>query len=747
MQMFSCLKVFVFLGIVFLLVFNTVDVNAQRASLTMITGDTDEDKVYDVGDRLQATFIASDENGDPAMGVSLIMTHSGLTDVTISNGGTTDVLGVVIVEGTIAGDTEVYIQADWPDEQLSAMGDLPIAKQFAQAVFDRYFNTFQHPDVYEHFPGVLRAFRDPQKQLSLTSNIINLLVEKPRYIRAIAPEAHDSILARLLLDDQFRALFRDRQFHAVVRSTTQIDRLVGLIRETTPRPRDTICEVPQQPEPPRATTLSIVSGNNQSGETGKPLAQPFVVDVLDQDGKPLQGVAVTFATVGKGHISGHRIHTDIYGQAQTTLTLGARSGLHSVTASAVGITQTQTFTATAIAPPPPPDPEPVVSVQPPTTKPSPPPMYWIEGNTIYHRPTGDEKEIFLEPKGVTLRGGLTVDTMGRKVYWTEETSHISGRIQSANLDATGVQMVRSIRAVPLNITVGTDKNGKRWVYWTNSAKKIQRINVDGSGFNGDFMKFSTPPNHIAFDEGEHKLYWTEEGRIIGVAANGKGKRETIAEGLGELGGIAVANGVVYWTEQMNGVGEVRSMNGTGNGNKLLAGTESIPGGIAVDPDGGKVYWRTSDGEIQSAPLTGGIQTDVTSEGHGAGPATGIALGGTAGMSANQAASAPSVSSVTSVVSVESALLANYPNPFNPETWIPYQLSSPADVSISIYSINGSLVCDLDLGHQSAGVYRSRSRAAYWDGRNAFGERVASGLYFYTLTAGDFTATRKMLIQK
>ena len=100
-----------------------------------------------------------------------------------------------------------------------------------------------------------------------------------------------------------------------------------------------------------------------------------------------------------------------------------------------------------------------------------------------------------------------------------------------------------------------------------------------------------------------------------------------------------------------------------------------------------------------------------------------------------------------VIPTETILLSNYPNPFNPETWIPYQLSASADVSVSIYSVNGHLVRRLDLGHQSAGVYQSRSRAAYWDGRNAFGEHVASGLYFYTLTAGEFTATRKMLIRK
>jgi hypothetical protein len=96
---------------------------------------------------------------------------------------------------------------------------------------------------------------------------------------------------------------------------------------------------------------------------------------------------------------------------------------------------------------------------------------------------------------------------------------------------------------------------------------------------------------------------------------------------------------------------------------------------------------------------------------------------------------------------ENFLLANFPNPFNPETWIPYQLAKPAEVTITIYAINGQVVRTLALGHQSAGIYQSRSRAAYWDGSNEFGEPVASGVYFYTLTAGDFTATRKMLIQK
>ena len=102
---------------------------------------------------------------------------------------------------------------------------------------------------------------------------------------------------------------------------------------------------------------------------------------------------------------------------------------------------------------------------------------------------------------------------------------------------------------------------------------------------------------------------------------------------------------------------------------------------------------------------------------------------------------------TETVPQATALLANYPNPFNPETWIPYQLATSADVTLTIYSVEGALVRTLSLGHQPAGMYHSRSRAAYWDGRNMMGEPVASGVYFYRLTAGDCTATRKMLIRK
>ena len=93
------------------------------------------------------------------------------------------------------------------------------------------------------------------------------------------------------------------------------------------------------------------------------------------------------------------------------------------------------------------------------------------------------------------------------------------------------------------------------------------------------------------------------------------------------------------------------------------------------------------------------------------------------------------------------LLQNYPNPFNPETWMPYQLSEPTAVTITLYDVTGNVVRSLNLGHQAAGFYRSRSQAAYWDGRNNLGEPVASGIYFYQIQAGEFSATRRMLILK
>ena len=96
---------------------------------------------------------------------------------------------------------------------------------------------------------------------------------------------------------------------------------------------------------------------------------------------------------------------------------------------------------------------------------------------------------------------------------------------------------------------------------------------------------------------------------------------------------------------------------------------------------------------------------------------------------------------------ETVLLPNYPNPFNPETWIPYHLAHDAEVTLTIYDTKGATLRQLDLGHQPAGYYTARTRAAYWDGRNEHGESVSSGIYFYQLRVGSYTALRRMVIVK
>ena len=811
-----------------------------------------EDSVYAVGDIVEVVFIAAifDKPGLPVSGARLIITHNGLTNVTISKGGTTDVSGEVIVRGTIADDTDVYIQAHWPDKGLTNRSELQViknvAKQTAEAefVFDRYSNTFQHPDVHEHFPRVLRAFKNPEVQNVLNSVVINHFVRDPEYIRVFYPDINESIITLLATDNEFRTLFEDDGFQGVLQNPAEIDKLVRLIESQPQREPGTLTIVsgdlqkgepqmalgnplvvlvrdqhgepfsnvnvafritkgsgrlsrttartggtgqsettltfasepgihqveasvvgfpsltqtftaastgevsPPPPEPSRVTGLSIVSGNNQSGEVGKPLAQPLVVGVLDQYGKPFAGIVVAFAvTLGGGQLSATRVMTDIYGQALTTLTLGSHVGRNLVTARAAGIIP-QTFTATAIAPPK--EPEPVEPERPSTDEPDqqlPPVVYWIEEGAIF-RLDGGNKQALVEPSGGWTVTGLAMDMARNKLYWTErQTGKQMGSIWSGDLNDRNARKLQSITAVPKGIVVDAENDR---LYWTNDRGKIQSINVNGSNFKGNFIKDLDSPKHIALGSGT--LYWTaydataDSWSIWFKRLGSSVTQKEIMRGLGELGGIAVDSDKLYWTEKVSdNQGKISSVSLNGSGAVTLSSLPgSVPLGLAVDEAGRRLYVTDNHGNIRSLNLDKPIEIEIVVRGSSDTPAVAIALGRSSDESIPASPAAPSTIAERSV---ESALLANYPNPFNPETWIPYQLSASADVSVSIYAVDGCLIRTLALGHQAAGIYQSRSRAAYWDGRNSFGERVASGLYFYTLTAGDFTATRKMLIRK
>ena len=367
-----------------------------------------------------------------------------------------------------------------------------------------------------------------------------------------------------------------------------------------------------------------------------------------------------------------------------------------------------------------------------------PSMYWIDtsSNRLYRSIGTTAKNIVPSVENAT---SIAVHAGGEKVYWTERTGERSGKIRRANFDGSTVQLVKELTSVPRQLTLDTVQNK---LYLTNSWGKIQRMNVNGSGFQPNLITGLNAPKHLAVDVSGGKVYWTEPGSIWRANLNGK-SREQVLTNLGELGGLAIANGRLYWTERNKHnqtTGRVRRATLMGSHVTTLATLMSVPLGIAVDTAGRKLYWTNSRGRIQRATFTGKhIQNVVSGLGMPASLALGIAPEG------GPMVAAPAVFAGLAVE--KTGLLPNYPNPFNPETWIPYELAETAEVTVSIHASDGKLVRTLALGQLPAGVYQSRSRAAYWDGRNAQGEFVASGVYFYTLSAGEFSATRKMVIRK
>ena len=249
------------------------------------------------------------------------------------------------------------------------------------------------------------------------------------------------------------------------------------------------------------------------------------------------------------------------------------------------------------------------------------------------------------------------------------------------------------------------------------------------------------PNTITLDTAGSTLYWGEPDSIWRADLNGR-NREAFAPNLGELRSIAIAGSRVYSIERPAGEQHWQLRSSTLDGltpTQTLATLQSEPLGLAVDTTDGKLYWTNADGKIQRANLNGGNIQDVV---------TGLSAPGNIVLGiptpANPAAPRNTLL-VTQQLPVETQLLANYPNPFNPETWIPYQLAIDTNVQILIYDARGSIVRRLGLGHQLAGTYTDKSQAAYWDGRNTFGEPVASGLYFYQLQTDTVSLLRKMLI--
>ena len=587
--------------------------------------------------------------------------------------------------------------------------------------------------------------------------------------------------------------------------------------------------------------LAIYSGNDQSGSLNSPLAEPFIVEVIDADYNAIKDVRVRFQVAqGSGRFSLRTLRTDAEGLAETTFT-PISAGRVRVVATVEGVDASAEFIVSVEEAPETADP--VIS----STRIAPqirvaaanrPPMLWVDSGTIYALVGADVQRF---APSVENAMNIAVDASSGKVYWTEKTGGSSGTINSANLDGTGATTLASILSVPMGIAVDATGNN---LYWTNARGRIQRANLDGSGIQNVVQDLSGPTD-IVVSNGF--IYWTEGGNSIRrVNVSGQKIVGDVAANLGTVGGLAVGGGKVYWTEQTGASGgSVNGANLDGTNLETLATLLSAPMGISVDTAGSKLYWTNARGRVQRANLNGSGITNVVeglgspgeivisnsiSETLAGAPLTppvsyapydvnkdgavdntdaGLvidALGtrnarydvngdGTANFldvvlvfdnRDDNVAGAPTIVGmklsavqidiiqeqidlllatndrspaamrvlvylqqllVTETRPEKTQLLANYPNPFNPETWIPYELATDTHVRITIYNTQGVVIRTLQFGHQSAGYYMGRDRAAYWDGRNALGEQVASGLYFYQLETDEMSSLRKMVILK
>ena len=580
-------------------------------------------------------------------------------------------------------------------------------------------------------------------------------------------------------------------------------------------------------EPP--ADILKVSGDNQSGSPGSRLANPLVVEVVDENDDPVSGVTVNFAvTTGGGSVSPESATTNADGRAQTQLTLGDEIGANTAVASVSGLSDRITFRARTGA-------EVLVSAA------QRPPMYWIsrtEGKL--HRLVDDEVENLAPNIDGIL--SLTVDTQNQVLYWTRQTAQRKSAIQRSGLNGKGVITLQT--SLTLMTSIAVNSTGTT-IYWADILGKIKSRPVQGNKVTLLAQNLSAPTGLVWEKD---YLYWGEAtGHIRRMnLRNNRRTIETITTSSGEPVSLAVHSGRVYWTEISGNASQLKRVNTNGTGLealKTLTGSRRV--WLDVDGSGSKIYLtrasrleRRSLSGQSTVPLVTGLASpgslvlggtlramppvvsqptqptqptdtskyDVNGDGmvdlldviaplvqpnnmkndvNGDGV---VDIRDTQEIDANRDAGAAAPSLDIDVKSLdvdfdrvqeqiatlltsgdmshstqrallylqhllasarpdETVLLANYPNPFNPETWIPYHLSESTDVRVNIYDAQGVLVRVLILGHQTVGYYTSRSRAAYWDGRNALGERVASGIYFYQLQTDAVSPMRKMVILK
>ena len=403
--------------------------------------------------------------------------------------------------------------------------------------------------------------------------------------------------------------------------------------------------------------------------------------------------------------------------------------------------------------------------------------------------------------------GIAVDTAGSKLYWTNS----AGRIQSANLDGSRIQNVRENLSGPMDIafargilywtqydetegegsvelmnpaargsarvriSTGSDVPGSvviagNKVYWTEmtgtASGTINSANRNGTNPT-ELNDIRAVPMGIGVDTARSKLYWTNSrGRIQSADLNGK-KIQNVVDGLGAPGDMVLNNSIAApvdgGTSSSSGSGTTASNKYDVNGDGVVDGKDKV---LVLEAVVAGTYVAKYDvNDDKKVTILDYVLVEVNIDGGAAGAPALLGMK----LSAIQidrlqeqidlliATGDRSPAAMRTLIYLQqlivmarpekTQLLANYPNPFNPETWIPYELATDTNVKVTIYNTQGVVIRSLEFGHQSAGYYTGRDRAAYWDGRNALGEQVASGLYFYQLETDEMSLMRKMVILK
>ncbi len=506
-----------------------------------------------------------------------------------------------------------------------------------------------------------------------------------------------------------------------------------------------------------AKTLNVISGNNLQGQPGMALENPFVVEVRDQSDKPLSDVEVAFTvTSGGGTISAARVTTDSNGRAESTLKLGPNLGANTVTVSVQGIQEMPTFRAEGVQVPKTLE---IVSGDGQAGWPG----FWLaEPFVVEVRDVADRPVSAIEVRFTVSSGGGTLSS-------TSVTTDSDGRAQSyfllgqnagantVTVSVVGVQEELKLTAVgrripkSFSIITGNEQRGLLGEVLPNPIV-VQVRDRSGEALPGVQVTFTVTGGGGTLSETSATT--DSDGRAestLTLGPNpGTNTVEVAVTGIPQPQTVTATAEFPPTLEDVNRDNVVNILDLVRVASDL--GTEGADLPADVNGDGivnilDLVLVARALGNATAAPSAWNRNLEIAPTRADVGEW----LAQARELDLKDATSQLGVLFLEHLLATlspeETVLLPNFPNPFNPETWIPYQLSEDSPVSLSIYDTAGALVRTLSLGVQPAGFYNSRDRAAYWDGRNDAGERVASGLYFYQLRTPSFHQTRRLVIVK